>query len=311
MSRRHGDVWEEEAVWWVQSGKRRYRVKGTRTCDDDRACPCCHTWRDAPLFTPRRGKKPCKECTICRDDRKTRGPTKGHLACKAVHDGWKEQQAACGLCGGAFDGDSVETDHIDETKKECGAAHFSNYNWYAAHGGAERLARDLTENGQLLHTKCHREKTSAARKRKRAPDEVATFTMGAVRRTCTTPNCKREQEADQFVSHKSRRPTWTKKCQTCRDSTIKSLNNPSTVHGSIRKRYRDEKARLEDGVCECGCRRPLRNRAFDFHHIVPVRDAKHPRLSEANKFRSLDAWERERALCRPVLNACHKRITHQ
>jgi hypothetical protein len=262
MSRRHGDVWEEGGVWWVQSGKRRCRVKGERTCDDDRACPRCCTWRDAPMFAPRRGKKPCLTCTICRDDRKTRGPTKGHLACKAVHDAWKARQAACGLCGGAFDDDDdTETDHIDETKKECRAAMFSAYDWYAAHGGAERLARDLM-NGQLLHTKCHRQKSRAAQKRKRDPDVIATFTAGAARRTCT--RCKREQRADRFVSHSTRHPTWTKSCQTCRDYVIKSMNNPSTVPGSIRKRYRDEKARLdEDGVCACGCGASLRNRAFD------------------------------------------------
>jgi hypothetical protein len=226
-----------------------------------------------------------------------------------VHDAWKARQCACALCGGAFDDDDTETDHIDETKKECRAAAFSQYQWYAAHGGAERLARDLT-NGQLLHTKCHREKTSAARKRKRDPDVIAAFTVGAARRTCT--QCKREQEADQFVSHKSRHPTWTKNCQTCRDSAIKSLNNPSTVRGSIRKRYRDLCDRLDEhGVCACGCGASLRNRAFDFDHIVAVRDTTHPRLSETSKFRSLDAWERERALCRPVLKACHKRITHQ
>ncbi len=220
------------------------------------------------------------------------------------------REIAGSLCGGAFDDeDDTETDHIDEAKKECRAAVFSNYCWYAAHGGVARLERDLVDNAQLVHTKCHREKTRAALKRKRDPDEIAAFTAGAARRTCT--NCKREQEADQFVSHKSRHPTWVKCCQTCRDIYTTSRNNPSTVHGSVRKRYRDEKTRLDrEGVCCCGCGRPLRNRAFDFDHDMAVRDATHPRLSEAHKFRSVEAWEQERLLCRPVLKSCHKRITH-
>jgi hypothetical protein len=47
-----------------------------------------------------------------------------------------------------------------------------------------------------------------------------------------------------------------------------------------------------------------------FGTVRPERDRLgHPRLPDAPKFRSLEAWERELALCRPVLKACHKRIT--
>jgi hypothetical protein len=117
--------------------------------------PCAAPGGMRPCLAPRRGKKTCQTCTICRDDnrddKKTRGPTKGHLA---------------------------------------------------------------------------------------------------------------EQRADRFVSHKSRQPTWTKSCQTCRDFATKSRNNPSRVPGSITKRYRDLCDRLDEvGVCGCGCGRPFRNRA--------------------------------------------------
>ena len=137
------------------------------------------------MFVARRGKKPCLTCTDCRDKRKSRGPTKKHQECKAVHDAWKALQGSCSRCSRAFTTDDcVETDHIDETKKKCRQATFSSYNWYAAHGGPDKLKEDLEDNGQLLHTKCHREKTSAARKRKRDPEEVNAFTADEDDRTC-------------------------------------------------------------------------------------------------------------------------------
>lgn len=298
-------------MWWMERrSTNRCRVKGTRHVDSI-ACPQCCTWRDPPMFAPRLSKRPCKTCTACRDARVARGPSKKQLECRAVHTAWKQRQVTCAWCGDAFNvDDDVETDHIDETKKECRGANFSNYSWYASHGGASRLERDLSDNAQLLHTKCHRAKTSAARQRKRDPSVIEAFTVGAGHRTCTS--CKRSAPPDQFVSNTTRQPTWTKKCQSCRNDVNKSNANPSTIRGGIRKRYRDEKATLDkSGTCACGCGVALRGRAFDFDHIVPVKDNLRPRLSDYYNFRSIDDWERERALCRPLLTRCHRKMTAQ
>ena len=48
---RHGSVWQEDGMWWIQSGKQGRRVKGERTLEC-RACPQCYTKPFGLRFTP-------------------------------------------------------------------------------------------------------------------------------------------------------------------------------------------------------------------------------------------------------------------
>ena len=292
-------------LWVVHNTKtqNRLRVKGGRTCDTDKVCPTCATWHPATAHAPHSGrKKETVVCCFCRDVQRKRGYSPKQQKCKDVHDAWKREQlenASCTICQLPFeDGQTVESDHIDETLKVCQKAKFSAYIWYASHGGGPAQLRiDLENNGQLLHVHCHREKSRHCQKRKRSSEEIADFlkTRGVAPRTCT--KCKRCQPATQYVNNNTRTPKWTQWCQTCRDSNTKSRNNPSTLQGSIRKTYLGMKTRATR-CADCG------KKPHDFHHVDPT--TKIHDLSHYRKFKSVEDLQAEHAKTIPLCKPCHQ-----
>ena len=281
-------------------------VRGDKANDDDKPCIDCLHWRPAAAFDMRNdGVTPCAMCTTCLDMRQE---------CRYQLQQWKEEQKACKECGEAFKTtDAVDVDHVDDEKKKHEFTNFAYYMTTAAIQGGDpvqHMLDDLADNAQLLHHRCHKEKTR--RKMQWKQEHVTTWARELLRdqgpRTCTS--CAHTRPAHEFVSIRTRKPSWALTCSSCRASGRASKRKADTQAGSIREAYRAHLDLVDGLPCQCGC--PNFLRVTDVVFIVLNRDLgiripspQVPMLSEA---RTRDELHAAKTLRRPVTTACYRRL---